>query len=473
MLRETKREFIPKERGSLPRVLLLDFDKSAADKISKESNLQVFEGKTGMVDGERLFPRDSSEIEIIFLDTAKWDSKYSVKGGNPFEPTYEVRPTKISSLDTLQVSLKTTEEFFTQVMRKGGAIVIFLGDAEPLGVLKDELLCLSEANLDGLSFSKRYATSLSLEPLFTRDMFYNFFQRFVNDKDIKYCVNLRLARAPAQRLRYFIDEDDNYHAAVMNGRFIISPKARDLEGAVLFLLQDVFPFVCEEKIYPDLQRFKWLEDKLYTFPEITKQEKRIEALIQEYDAAVAKERESLIGLKKKHLYLQELLYKDDSNSFEEGERLKDIVKRVLEEDLGFKDVRDMDKERLAQGLALKEDLVSEGYIFIEVKGTERGASPGWVDQLARHVKQYCVATETDIGEIKEIVIFNHERRRDPQERSEPFKSDPTFLASCERDKVALVPVFELFKLIMGIKEEKITQEDARTKIVTCGGLFKS
>ena len=131
----------------------------------------------------------------------------------------------------------------------------------------------------------------------------------------------------------------------------------------------------------------------------------------------------------------------------------------------------MDKIRLKEGLALKEDLVLGGYIFTEVKGTEKGASPGWVDQLGKHVSQYCVATGADIGKIKQIIIFNHERRQDPQERSEPFKSDPTFLSSCKRDKIALIPVFELFKLAKDIKEKKITQETAKAKIINCEALF--
>ena len=475
MLGEVKKEFIPKERGLLPRVLLLDFDKGVTDKISQKSKFQVFEGKTGMVDGERLFPRDSSEIEIIFLYIGKWNKKCIYQVGYNIEknrPNFTVGPEKISPLDTLQISSKDTTRFFSQVMTRGGSIVIFLGDSEPFtDVLLDDFLLSRETNISGLVLFKRYATSLELKPLFDGDFYYKFFDRFVKDKDIKYYINIDAFKQYGLQ-PYFQDEDSNCYAVVMNKRLIISPKVKDLDKAVLFMLQDVFPFVCVENIYPDLHRFKWLEDKLYTFPEITEQEKKIDVLTKEHNAILSKERESLIGLKDKYSYLQEVLYKDDSDSFEEGKRLKDVVKMVLEDDLGFKDVKDMDKERLAQGLALKEDLVLDGYMFIEVKGTEKGSSPGWVDQLGRHVNQYCAATGTDIVKIKQIVIFNHERRQDPQDRSEPFKNDPTFLASCKRDKIGLIPVFELFKLVKDIKEKKITQEVARDRIRTCENLFK-
>lgn len=472
---EVKKEFIPKERGSLPRVLLLDFDKRIAEKTSKESKFQVFEGKTGMVDGERLFPRDSSEVEIIFLDIGRWEGKYfdSEGGISVGRALYKVRPTKISPSDILKISSKDTQTFFAQVMAKGGSVVIFLGDTPPFSiVLFDEFLYSKETNIRSLDFDERYTTSLELSPCFDGDPYYNFFKRFIMDEDIKYYITMDIFNRYLSLFPYFIDEDKKAYAVVINKRLIISPKIRDLDKAVLFLLQDVFPFVCEENIYPDLHRFKWLEDKLYTFPEITEQEERIEALTLEQNAAISKEKESLKGLKDKYSYLQEMLYKDDSDSFEEGERLKDVVKKVLEEDLGFKDIKDMDKIRLREGLALKEDLILEDYIFTEVKGTERGAKQEWVDQLGKHVNQYCVATGTDISKIKQIIIFNHERRQDPQERTEPFRSDPQFLASCKQDKIALIPVFELFKLANEIKEKKITQEAVRDKVITCEGLFK-
>ncbi len=470
---EVKKQFVPKEKGLLPRVLLLDFDKNISGKILKESMFQVFEGKTGMVDGERLFPRDSSEVEIIFLDIGRWEGKYfgSEEGISMGRTTYKIYPTKISPSDMLKISSKDTLTFFCQVIAKGGSVVIFLGDTPPFGiVLFDEFLHSQVTNIKSLDFYKRYTTSLNLEPYSDGDPYYNFFNRFIIDEDIKCYIKIDVFKR-YRLLPYFIDEDSNYYAAVMDDRLIISPKVRNLDKAVIFLLQDVFPFVCKENIYPDLQRFKWLEDKLFTSPEITEQERKIQVLMDEYNKKIDKEKETLSGLKDKYSYLQEMLYKDDSELFEEGKRLKDVVKKVLEEDLGFKDVKDMDKIRLKEGLALKEDLILEDYMFTEVKGTEKGAKQEWVDQLGKHVNQYCVATGTDISKIKQIIIFNHERRQDSQNRSEPFKNDPTFLTSCKRDKIALIPVFELFKLVKDIKEKKIAKEVARDKIITCEGLF--
>jgi hypothetical protein len=477
---EMKKEFIPKERGSLPRVLLLDFDKKVSEKISEESKFQIFEGKTGMVDGERLFPRDSSEIEIIFLDIGKWDGKYITEDyGSPFK-SYHVDPREISDLDTLKISKKDTKTFFSQVIMKGGCIVIFLGDTTHLAdVLVNDFLCSKELNIYNLSLHKRYSTSIKLKPHSDEDFYYNFFNRFIADDDIKYYIDIVAINKKNIGLWYFKDEHDNGYAVVATGvkpggttgRLIISPKIKHLDKAVLSLLQDVFPVACDENIYPDLQSFKWLQGEVYVFPEVIEQDKRIEVLTKEYNVKLDKEKENLNSIKDKYSYLHEMLYKDDSDLFEEGKKLKDVVKKMFEEDLGFKDVKDMDKIRLKEGLALKEDLVLEGYMFTEIKGTEKGASPGWVDQLGKHVSQYCVATGTDIGKIKQIVVFNHERRRDPQERSEPFKNDPTFLASCKRDKIALIPVFELFKLAKDIKEKKITKETAKAKIVNCEGLF--
>ena len=58
-----------------------------------------------------------------------------------------------------------------------------------------------------------------------------------------------------------------------------------------------------------------------------------------------------------------------------------------------------------------------------------------------------------------------------RERTEPFKSDPEFIKECEVDEIALIPVCELFKLIMSIKNGKITIQKAQEMIKTCKGLF--
>jgi hypothetical protein len=143
----------------------------------------------------------------------------------------------------------------------------------------------------------------------------------------------------------------------------------------------------------------------------------------------------------------------------------------LENDLGFKGVIDIDEERLKEGLALKEDLRIGNNVFIKVKGAEKGAKQGWGDELAKHVNQYCKLTKANIADIKQILVFNRERRKDPRERTEPFKGDPEFLNACKVDEIALIPVFELYKLIKKVKSKEITIEKAKEKILRCNGLF--
>jgi hypothetical protein len=92
--------------------------------------------------------------------------------------------------------------------------------------------------------------------------------------------------------------------------------------------------------------------------------------------------------------------------------------------------------------------------------------------MAKHVNQYCKATGVSISELKQILIFNHERRKDPRERTEPFLNNPEFIKSCEKDDISLIPVFELYKIVIDIKKGKISQKEAQGKILNSKGLFK-
>ena len=73
---------------------------------------------------------------------------------------------------------------------------------------------------------------------------------------------------------------------------------------------------------------------------------------------------------------------------------------------------------------------------------------------------------------KAETIFNHERRKDPRERTEPFLNDPEFMKSCEKDDISLIPVFELYKIVTDIKKGKLSQKEVQEKILNLKGLFK-
>jgi len=454
--------FIPKERGSLPRVLLLDCSEEMF-RMLRNSGFQVFQGKSGLVDGEREIPRDSSEVEIIFWDTDR------IKPEHIYAYLYST--IKSSQSDNLRISGKTLRIFFDQIMRKGGFISVFLGNT--VFPNTDEVIShhlgLDRGNSRGFRIKSRYTHRVDFLRDNEKDLFIPFFSQFTKEKKLNFFIEWYSNLANTQF--YFKDEDNNKYAVVAWNKILISPKIDNLGKAALFLLQDVLPNICDENIYPDLYKYSWLKEEFFKFPEIKKIEKKIQTIKREYLNKIQKQKVELQEKIEELSYLYEMLYKDDSPLFPKGERLKDVIKKILKEDLGFKKVVDIDKERKKKGLALKEDLRIGDNNFIEVKGTETGAKANWIKDLAKHVNHYCIANKINLTEIKQILIFNHERRKDPRERSKPFANDPELLKRCEEDNISLIPVFELFKVVIDFKNNKLSQKTAQKKLLDSKGLF--
>lgn len=474
-VKEKNHSFIPKEKGSLPRVLLLDFDeKDKTEEVLMNNKFQVFSGMSGFKNGKREFTRDSSEIEIVFWDLSGCDFvKYEDDGRGNIMGIYaeaNTRNTKISSTkeNILRVSGKSTGDYFKQIRSKNGFICIFLGDK----YIDNRKVANFLGFYNGLfSLKPRYNNRIEFDSS-QEDVFYEFFSRFFDEDKIKRIINWESNFVSTKF--YFNDEDDNRYAVFAWDEILIAPSPSNLTNAVLYLVQEILPNICSVDIYPDLHKYKWLQDVKedgFEDGDIASIKNRITKIETEF----VKKREDLQKeLKEKEddeSYLYELLYKDDSNLFEEGSKLKDIVRKVLEEVFEFSGVVDMDSERANLGLALKEDLRINDNVFIEVKGTEKGAKANWTKDLASHVNDYCYIAKKDINSLKQIIVFNHERKKNPSERSEPYVDNPELVESCKSTNKLLIPVFELFKLAFDLKNKKLKREEAKNLILNSSGVL--
>lgn len=466
--------FIPKEQGSLPRVLLLDFE-DKTEEVLRDNKFQVFSGMSGFKNGKREFPRDSSEIEIVFWNLSGCDFiKY--REGHPHEslmavhtgPIRDGTPITVTENDISKKSGKSTEKYFDQIEKRGGAICLFLGE----GFVNTDKVARFLGYHEGLfSLSQRYNHRIELEK--EDDIFYEFFNRFFDEDKIKKIISWRSNFVGVKF--YFNDEDNNHYAVFAWNRILIAPPPNNLTTAVLYLLQEILPNICSADIYPDLHKYRWVQDikdSGFESGDIATIKRKITKLETECAEKVGNLQNGLGEIENSESYLYELLYKDDSSSFAEGNKLKDVVKKVLEEVLEFSDVIDMDSERAKLGLALKEDLRINDNVFIEVKGTEKGAKANWIKDLASHVNDYCCIAKKDINSLKQILVFNHERKKNPLERSEPYEDNPELAESCKATNKLLIPVFELFKLAFDLKNGKIKKENAQNLILNTSGVFK-
>jgi len=210
---------------------MLDFEEDYAQHFT-DIGYSVFAGHSGLASKPFSLPRHESEIEIILWDTSI-----------PLKEQIVTADDKALDLHSLQ-----GQEFLTQVAEilaryckrvrdKGGFVGIFLGD------LKTEVTKrLSIILGTGLSLNPRVTSTMKLHARSDNDPWYEFFKRFVLDKNIRYAIRLFDAYTTA---RYFHDEDKNWYA-VTSRHFALIPKIEPdrKKEAITLLLQDVLPFVC-------------------------------------------------------------------------------------------------------------------------------------------------------------------------------------------------------------------------------------
>ncbi|HVM73921.1 MAG TPA: hypothetical protein VMU13_03545, partial [Candidatus Paceibacterota bacterium] len=159
--------------------------------------------------------------------------------------------------------------------------------------------------------------------------------------------------------------------------------------------------------------------------------------------------------------------------FPENKKLSSCVHKVLENDFKFK-VTNVDAMRLQVGESLKEDKWiedSDGFFaLVEIKGTERGAKANWVrSDLNAHIREFEVVK--DIKGLQSLLIFNHERRVEPESRNAPFNGDSDLIEYCKKSGIRLVSVYDLFKMARDIKSGVITSEEARKMLKESSGFF--
>ena len=455
--------FIPKEKGSMPRILLLDFDDQTRQYLEDEG-YEVYLGHTGFKKLPFSYPKHESEIEVVLWDTRNFrtDNKIATRSGDEF--TSDV----YTGNKVYTAVINTLKECFERMRSKGGFVGILLGN----GVnVPEAIVDLPKLLGRKFSFGRRYTTTLVLNGI--DDIWHDFYKRYIVQNDIKFYIDWNDNLVNFER--YFEDEDKNIYA-VSYDHFAIIPKIDDarLKDALSFMLQSVLPVFCVgTDIFPDKYYYRWANNDQYLPPIVSRLKKDNQQI---EDASSQRIQTNLDAIEKEMVdaeYLTDLLIADDSNLFPENKKLGSSVHKILEHDLGFK-VTDVDKMKLDVGESLKEDKWIEDtdyFALVEIKGTERGAKANWIKQdLTAHVREFEIVKE--MSGIKSILVFNHERRDPPEERSEPFANDSSLMTFVKKTNMCLLPVYELFKLTRDVKEGEISPEEARNTIKTCTGMYK-
>ena len=266
--------FVPRERGSLPRILLLDFDDSYKEFLESE-NYSVYAGRSGFAQTPFHIPIHESEVEMIFWDTSNLnaDGKFCVES-KIYDYSSGTAHIRSSITDTLA-------KYCSRIEEKGGFVVFFLGDAIPA------LNLLTSILQHKIIFKRRNTTTLNLSKHEKDDVWYEFYSRFIKEENIKFSIEINDSFVP-----YFEDEDSNVFA-VSYRSFAIIPRIEEKRkrDALIFLLQEVLPSFCEgEDIFPDKYYYRWANGDLYLPSEVQKLRKREAEIRKQYEEQTKKKK---------------------------------------------------------------------------------------------------------------------------------------------------------------------------------------
>ncbi len=443
---------IRKEKITKPRILFLDFDPKVVDTIAKKGYVTI-QGDSGFSGKPTKIPQHPSEVEIIYWDCTKFQQLGKGVYSNPI-------------YDRAELLLP----YFKYVRRKGGLVTVILSKGEAFSeYISPSIGCqfstaqrittnIIPPNFDDFQ-EEEPESARYIKPLL---------ERFVQDENIKYSIIW--GGNQVGYYSFFADEDNNRFVSFDNSGLLIFPFVSHLSDFILCTLQDCFPYIANEDIFPDIHNVVWLNSDEFIYPEIKTLESEIVDIQQKTQEQVNKIEKKIKTVRDKTSFLNQALIADDSDAFNEEGKLKPQVVKMFKV-LGFK-VTDLDEENKKLGRALKEDIqVSyNGYFaLVEVKGSERGAKASWVRvDLNAHITEYARIKKVETTTLSSMLVFNHERRTSPLDRTQPFASDPNLITYCVESNITLIPIYGLYKLCEAVLTDKTSAEDARAELKNPG-----
>src|SRR3989344_2470037 len=440
---------IRKEKITKPRILFLDFDPKVVKAIAEKGYFTI-QGDSGLSGKPTKIPQHPSEVELIFWDCSKLTVRPSGMG---FSPDYD--------------AIKKTQPYFTYVRSKNGTTTVLLS--------RDTIVPKHISGATGYTFglTPRSTTNI-IPPTYEEEGIEHLkplLERFVQDENIKFSIGWLDNKVGYTD--FYTDEDNNRFVGFSDPDLLIFPYVNSQVDFILCALQDCFPYMTNEDIFPDIHNVVWLNSDEFIYPEVKTLEGEIVDIQIKAQEQIGNVEKKIQIVRDKTSFLNQALIADDSDAFNEEGKLKPQVVKMFKV-LGFK-VTDLDEENKKLGQALKEDIqISDSGYFalVEVKGTERGAKASWIRvDLNAHITEYARIKKVETVNLCSMLVFNHERRINPLDRTPPFASDPHLITYCTDSNITLIPIYELYKLCVAVLTDKVSVEDARTKLKN-PGLYK-
>lgn len=445
------------EEAPKPKILLVNFtDEQASEFRQTGYNVdQSFIGNLRLASSEPLryraqyyhmpHPPYEYDIFIVQTDMPKEGEKYEVTGEKEFQCTADLA------------------SMAKRLRMRDSASICFLGGEYSLGnLLIAGLPQIQLQSADGRDSSLEMVDPQTFAVKEIHELLEGY--RTKVKKVHKYVVSdsNRIDALDLYRLRVYVNnafkvvcEYESYYYGGEIGclpKYILLPEFQDnvkISLGILSKLAEVFP-----DLFSKSGVESWINLPDFSFEEVRKIEEDVREKKEELDLFIQKKEKEIVEINERLSFIKQILISDDEH-FEGDAKLTNAVAKSLSY-LGFE--VELREEIIMEGKKREDIYISDtdGYkSFCEVKGTTRqNPSEGYYSQLLKHLRK------ANDPELNGLLIVNYDYKTHPYKRIKIYK-DSEDLFSDDAEGIGVVSTVDLYRIIIAVKEGKMSKEDAR------------
>jgi hypothetical protein len=472
-----------------PRICLIDVDKMTSDLL-KSKGFNCTSGSLGQrlsVPNQRQgqlqlcgfqfeFPQNLHEYQILVVDLA-------TTGEKPFIPDPSLASIIGKSHKDSQIAFIC--EYPTTIFDPRPLSSHYLASEVQKLLTKDFILILFVSNNVEVNYKPVYIEFN--EPKRKKEVLHNLFDiyPYLIYNEVRYGLEIHINTQLDSDLYAFVkkyktdffyevvfraSKDRNFIPLIFNNdgdivsfmaihkqsSCFVFPQLNDKTTFLSDLFLNILPQI-HPNLFPDLTKFKWLEEQRYRLPNENILIEKRSALERDFKVNLQTIECEFEENRLKYSFLHNLLTGT-------GKELVAAVVYFLER-LGFENVMNVDEEMPN----LKEEDIrvelDDGILIVEVKGIVGTSRDDECSQVSKYRHRRC--KERGAFDVRALYLVNHQRHLPPVDRANPPFNEKQ-ITDAEDDDRGLLSTWELFKTYFWIEDGYITQADVREQLLKKG-----
>jgi hypothetical protein len=247
-------------------------------------------------------------------------------------------------------------------------------------------------------------------------------------------------------------------------RYILLPQLKNNAQAmiqILKCLEETWP-----ELFPDRIRRDWINGEQFLLPEERAIEAEIEGIMSQTKSLIESKRKEREQLAAQNAFIRNLLVATERTDLDISERLSTVVKKALE----FLDFRVEDIDQKTRSAIKKEDfwvIDGEFLAITEVTGTghKNPKVKEFNDILGRMATIYKRKGDLvlpDAATLSGLLVLNYDIDTHPANRPRAYAAEDEHIVETAAEQgIGLLSTVELHKIVVAVKEERLTKVAAR------------